>query len=77
MLSCKDITEQASEYLDKNMSLYHRIQYRLHLAMCHGCRRFVDQFKTTVSTVNKLEPEKVSEDVIEKQVQALIKPPKE
>ena len=77
MLSCKEITEQSSEYIDKNMSFYQRMQYKLHLAMCHNCRRFMDQFKITVNTVEKMEPEKLSDEAIEKQVRALIKPPKE
>lgn len=73
MLSCKDITEKTSEYVDKDMSLYQRMQFRLHLFMCHGCRRFVDQFKMTIGSVKGLEPQEVSEEMVEKQVKALVR----
>lgn len=73
MLSCKDVTEQTSDYLDKSMPLFKRVQYRLHLMMCHGCRHFVDQFKITVESIKGLGPDAVSDESIDKQVEELLK----
>ncbi|WP_210395408.1 zf-HC2 domain-containing protein [Motiliproteus sediminis] len=44
MLSCKQITEKSSAYVDGELSLGQRLQYRLHLMMCHHCRTFINNF---------------------------------
>jgi hypothetical protein len=77
MLSCKDVTEKASDYLDKEMSLMQKLQFKLHLFMCHSCRRFVKQFKVTIGTVGRLEPEQVSDEAIDKQVKTIMKKTKD
>lgn len=73
MLSCKDVTEHTSNYLDKKMSVYQRMQFRLHIMMCKGCQRFVDQFKITVASIKGIEPEPVRKDDVDRQVEALMK----
>ena len=44
MISCKEATRLASLQLERKLSLGERLQYRLHLAMCIGCRRAEKQF---------------------------------
>jgi hypothetical protein len=51
MLSCRELSEQADAFLDKEMPLGKRMQVRLHLMMCSGCNRFVDQMRTTRSLI--------------------------
>ena len=41
MLSCKEVTTQASDYLDGDLPLLRRLSFRLHLARCGFCRQFV------------------------------------
>ena len=41
MLSCKEVTIQASDYLDGDLPLLRRLSFRLHLAGCRLCRRFL------------------------------------
>ncbi len=48
MISCKDVTEQASAYLDKDMPLNQRMGVRLHLLICRNCRRYMEQLRTAV-----------------------------
>jgi len=43
MLSCKETTEKLSEAQDRNLSLAEKLQLKLHLAMCSGCRNFGKQ----------------------------------
>ena len=45
MLTCKQLVEQSSDYLDAQLPLRGRISVRLHLAMCVNCRRFIRQMK--------------------------------
>lgn len=47
MLSCRELSEQADAFLDKEMPFGKRMQVRLHMMMCSGCNRFVDQMRTT------------------------------
>lgn len=47
MLSCRELSEQADAFLDREMPFGKRMQIRLHLMMCSGCNRFVDQMRTT------------------------------
>ena len=47
MLSCRELSEQADAFLDKEMPFGKRMQVRLHLMMCNGCNRFVDQMRMT------------------------------
>lgn len=54
MLSCREVVEQASEYLDQEMSWRRRLQYRVHLLMCHHCRRFTRQFAAGVTMLSRL-----------------------
>ncbi len=54
MPSCRDITEQASDYQDKNLPYFKRLSFRLHLLMCSYCRRHVKHLDITVSALGKI-----------------------
>ena len=45
MISCKEATRLASQQLERKLSLWERLQFRLHLAFCLGCRRMEKQFQ--------------------------------
>lgn len=42
-LTCRDVTEQASDYLEGDLPWGRRMVFRFHLAMCGACRTFVQQ----------------------------------
>lgn len=67
MFSCKDITERASDYVDRRMSLVERMQYRLHVFICHRCREYLDQFRAMIAALRSARrapaPESVDETV--------------
>ncbi len=44
MISCKEATRLASLQMERKLSLVERLQFRLHLAICVGCRRAERQF---------------------------------
>lgn len=54
MLSCKELVAQSSDFLDGQMSLRTRLAVRLHLAMCHNCRRFIKQMRLSQAVLRKL-----------------------
>ncbi len=47
MLSCKEVAERASALVDGEVSAWEAMQLKVHMAMCKGCGRFVDQIRTT------------------------------
>ena len=54
MLKCKDIVDQASDYLDHEMPFGRRMQYRMHLFICRHCRNFSRQFDASVAMLKRL-----------------------
>lgn len=65
MIQCKDVTEEASEYLDGDLPLSKRIGLFFHLLICSCCRNYLQQIRNTIKTVNILHPkEKDSTDTL-------------
>ena len=73
MLSCKDIDHLASDHIDNNLPFFKKIQFRLHLFMCHNCRNFVKQFKITVEMLKRVNLTAETPETVEAQVQNLLK----
>lgn len=73
MLSCKDINHLASDHIDNNLPFFKKIQFKLHLFMCHNCRNFIKQFKITVETLKKVNLPVETPENVEVQVQNLLK----
>ena len=57
MLSCRDIVERASEYLDADLPWRVRLQVRLHLWMCAICREYLRQMRLVVATLRQVPPD--------------------
>lgn len=57
MLKCRDIESMASDYLDKKLSLRQRLAFKMHLFLCHNCRNYIRQLRTTVASI-RLMPKK-------------------
>jgi predicted anti-sigma-YlaC factor YlaD len=64
MAECKDIAEEASNYLEGDLPLRKRAALFLHLIYCSCCRNYVQQLRQTISTITTLRPqEKQTTDV--------------
>lgn len=55
MLTCREVAERASDYLDHETSLGARVEIRLHLALCKPCRLCVRQLTSTIELVRRAE----------------------
>ncbi len=65
MLTCRELAEQADAFLDKDISFARRQQVRLHMSMCKGCARFVNQMRVTRGLITaEANREQESEDDI-------------
>lgn len=65
MLTCQNITELVTDYLEGRLSLMDRLRFRMHIMMCKECRGYLIQMKNTVKAVGKLPEEPIPEDVHE------------
>ena len=55
MLKCRDILAYADRLLAGDLKWYERLSLRLHFAMCHQCKRVVDQYRAIVERLSTLE----------------------
>lgn len=61
MLSCKELVENSSDYLNKRLSLNKGLEVRLHLTLCVNCRRFIKQMKVSQAVYRKMQQEQGDE----------------
>ena len=70
MLTCKDVCENASDYLDGSPGMGERLQWRLHLLICKHCRRFLRQFRLSSDVAANLSEIQAPSD---EEIDALVK----
>ena len=56
MAQCKDIAEEANQYIDGDLPLRRRIGLFFHLVICKCCRVYLDQMRDTIRTVSVFKP---------------------
>ena len=56
-LTCKELVELVSDYLDGALGEHDRALFEEHLAMCDGCSAYLDQMRRTISLAGTLTPE--------------------
>ena len=64
MLSCKEMTELITDYLERRLSFVDRARFQMHLGMCQHCRRYLKQTKLLVAALGAMPPEPVPGDVM-------------
>ncbi len=76
MLKCVEIVALSSDYLDGQLRFTDGLSVRAHLAMCHNCRRFVQQMRLTLRVLQQLlEPQLIDLQIKAQQLAALAKQP--
>jgi predicted anti-sigma-YlaC factor YlaD len=53
-LTCREVTDRASEYLGDNLSILTKVRVGLHLASCSHCRAYVQQIDLVSSALSSL-----------------------
>jgi predicted anti-sigma-YlaC factor YlaD len=59
-LTCRELVELVTEYLEGAMAPPARARFEQHLSMCDGCRNHVEQMRKTVRLLGSLTEERVS-----------------
>lgn len=55
MLRCREVAERADSLIEGELGLWERLNMKLHLAMCGGCRAFLKQMRITRELTRKLD----------------------
>jgi predicted anti-sigma-YlaC factor YlaD len=70
MLTCRQMTELVTDYLEKRMTWRNRVRFQMHLGMCRHCREYVRQMKETIQAAGRLAveppPPSVEEQLLER-----------
>lgn len=56
-LTCQELVEIVSDYLDDALPEADRERFDAHLETCEGCRRYLDQMRTTIHVAGTLSEE--------------------
>ncbi|WP_342631581.1 peroxidase-related enzyme [Marinobacter alkaliphilus] len=54
MLTCREVTTLASDFLDGDLSLFRRMSVRFHLARCSGCAEFLAGLRVADQQADRL-----------------------
>ena len=63
-LTCQQVVELVTEYLEGVMEPARRARFEAHLAGCHGCTNYLEQVRTTVAVVGRLDASDVPAPVM-------------
>ncbi len=63
MLTCKELTELITDYLEGRLSLSQRMRFQLHVGLCRHCRAYLRQMKMTIQTLGQIAEEPIPPDV--------------
>ncbi len=59
-LTCRELVELVTEYLEGSLSRDDRHRFEAHLARCAGCQAHVEQMRHTIETVGLIPPDSLS-----------------
>ena len=58
-ITCQQLTEALTDYLEGAMPLEDRERFDAHLALCDGCVHYVTQMRQTIAATHELRSETV------------------
>jgi anti-sigma factor (TIGR02949 family) len=62
-ITCSQVVELVTAYLERELPADDIALFEQHLNFCDGCEIYVDQMRTTIETVGRIEEEDVPPDV--------------
>jgi anti-sigma factor RsiW len=58
-ISCQEVVEVITDYLEDRLSPEDGAIFEAHLALCDGCRWYLDQMRITIAAVGRIEDDEV------------------
>lgn len=67
MLKCQEVSELASEFIDRHLGFATRLAVLAHLGLCPHCRLYLRQLRLTSETLRQLplEPEPDASQILD------------
>ena len=62
-MTCQELSEIVTDYLEGAMPLRDRVRFDLHVAVCPECRRYLEQMKTTIEASGHIPPEPIPPEI--------------
>jgi anti-sigma factor RsiW len=59
-LTCKEMVELVTNYLEGGLSTRHRRRFERHIAGCDGCSTYLDQMRQTIQLLGGLTEDSIS-----------------
>jgi anti-sigma factor RsiW len=53
-LPCQELVELVTDYLEDRLPSSMRVRFEAHLALCSGCRTYLEQMRQTIRTLGRL-----------------------
>ena len=60
-MTCKELVELVTEYLEGTLSEEVRVRIESHLSGCEGCTNYVEQMRQTIQLTGQIREENLSE----------------
>jgi anti-sigma factor RsiW len=58
-ISCQEVVEVITEYLEGKLSPEDAAIFEAHVELCDGCRWYLEQMRTTIAAVGRIEDEAI------------------
>ena len=69
-MTCKELVDVITEYLEGTLPAEDRARFGRHLAECEGCEAYLDQMRETIGALGRLPPESLSPEAETKLLEA-------
>jgi anti-sigma factor (TIGR02949 family) len=69
-LTCAEVVEVITDYLERRMPAHDRERFEEHLAFCDGCSVYLDQMRLTIAATGRLRIEDIPAALEERLVAA-------
>ena len=61
-LTCVELVELVTDYLEGGLSDDDRARFEAHLRDCEACTNYLDQIRQTIAVVGRVEPDDLSDE---------------
>ena len=61
-ITCKDLVELVTDYLDDRMPAEQRLRFEEHIAFCSPCAVYLEQMRQTISVTGALREEDLDQE---------------
>jgi anti-sigma factor RsiW len=65
-LPCQELVELVTDYLEGRLAPMEQRRFEAHLALCRGCRTYLEQMRQTIRALGKLPEESIDPEAKER-----------